>query len=220
MAGGIGSRLGAITRHKPKPAIKINEKPFLLYLLDWLKKRGFKKIYIIASYKYPVIFDLIEKYTLKEKRMSIQVLIDKKRKGTFTALMIIKNIIRGNFFYTNSDEINFFDPKKMYKEFINNKSNIISLIIKRNSGNLLIDNKNKKILLKKDNKGNYLELGCKFMNVKILNNNKKKFHKLENFLYDHLIKKTIINYYISKKMPIRIDTVKDIISAKEDIKNL
>ena len=208
MAGGIGSRLGAITRHKPKPAIKINEKPFLLYLLDWLKKRGFKKIYIIASYKYPVIYDLIEKYTLKEKRMSIQVLIDKKRKGTFTALMIIKNIIRGNFFYTNSDEINFFDPKKMYKEFINNKSNIISLIITRNIDNLLIDNKNKKILVKKD------------MNLKILNNNKKKFHKLENFLYDHLIKKTIINYYISKKMPIRIDTVKDIISAKEDIKNL
>ena len=36
MAGGLGSRLGAITKHKPKPAIIVGGKPFILHKLDYL----------------------------------------------------------------------------------------------------------------------------------------------------------------------------------------
>ena len=69
MAGGMGTRLGALTKNTPKPALKINGKPFILYLLEWLKKNGFKEIFIIASYKYSTIFDLIEDYSKNQKKL-------------------------------------------------------------------------------------------------------------------------------------------------------
>ena len=43
MAGGLGKRLGAITKNVPKPVIKINGKPFLYYLLQNLQRQKFEK---------------------------------------------------------------------------------------------------------------------------------------------------------------------------------
>ena len=51
MAGGIGSRLGSITKKTPKPIIKINNKPYLEHMLNWLIRNGFKKFYFLLSYK-------------------------------------------------------------------------------------------------------------------------------------------------------------------------
>ena len=46
-AGGAGRRLRSITKNKiPKPLVKINNKPFLKILLDYLSKFNFYKIYI------------------------------------------------------------------------------------------------------------------------------------------------------------------------------
>ena len=38
LAGGLGSRLGDLTKKTPKPLIKINNLPFLFYLILKLKK--------------------------------------------------------------------------------------------------------------------------------------------------------------------------------------
>ena len=51
MAGGLGKRLGAITKNVPKPVIKINGKPFLYYLLQNLQRQKFEKFQFLLSYK-------------------------------------------------------------------------------------------------------------------------------------------------------------------------
>ena len=51
LAGGYGSRLGTITKNTPKPLIKINNKPFILYLIKNLYRQGIKNFIILSYYK-------------------------------------------------------------------------------------------------------------------------------------------------------------------------
>ena len=62
MAGGLGKRLGAITKNVPKPVIKINGKPFLYYLLQNLQRQKFEKFQFLLSYKNLKIKNFLEKY--------------------------------------------------------------------------------------------------------------------------------------------------------------
>ena len=50
LAGGYGSRLGKITKYCPKPLLKINKKPFLLYLIKNLYRQGIRNFYILSYY--------------------------------------------------------------------------------------------------------------------------------------------------------------------------
>ena len=63
MAGGLGKRLGAITKNVPKPVIKINGKPFLYYLLQNLQRQKFEKFQFLLSYKNLKIKNFLEKYS-------------------------------------------------------------------------------------------------------------------------------------------------------------
>jgi len=113
MAGGIGSRLGSITKKIPKPIIKINNKPYLEYLLKWLMKNGFKKFYFLLSYKNEKIEIFLKKF-FTNKKIKYQIFLDKKRSGTFSAITDHIQKLDQFFFYTNADEISDMDIKKYY----------------------------------------------------------------------------------------------------------
>ena len=49
LVGGKGSRLGTITKKIPKPLLKINDKPFLDYLIKFLLKFKIKKIILLTN---------------------------------------------------------------------------------------------------------------------------------------------------------------------------
>ena len=53
LVGGKGTRLGKLTRNFPKPMIEVNGKPFLLYILDYIQRFGFKeRVYTPSNDKY------------------------------------------------------------------------------------------------------------------------------------------------------------------------
>lgn len=51
LAGGLGKRLGQITKKVPKALIDISGKPFISRQLDYLKHQGFQNIIICTSYQ-------------------------------------------------------------------------------------------------------------------------------------------------------------------------
>lgn len=72
-AGGFGTRISEYTKTIPKPMIKINGIPIIMYIINHYKSYGFKDFYIALGYKGNVI----KKYFKNFKNKNIQInLID------------------------------------------------------------------------------------------------------------------------------------------------
>ena len=54
LCGGLGKRLMPLTKKLPKPMVKLNNKPFLEYIINLLKN-GITEILILAGYRYEKI---------------------------------------------------------------------------------------------------------------------------------------------------------------------
>ncbi|OHE06761.1 MAG: hypothetical protein A3K14_03745 [Sulfurimonas sp. RIFCSPLOWO2_12_FULL_36_74] len=56
LAGGLGTRVKELTRNKiPKPMLRVNGRPFLEYILDWLLTQGTEEIIFAIGFKGEVI---------------------------------------------------------------------------------------------------------------------------------------------------------------------
>lgn len=88
MAGGLGSRLGELTRNCPKPLISVGGKPLLETIVENFTQDGFTKFFFSVNYKA----DMIEKYFKNGNKWNgtIQYLREKKKLGTAGALSLLK----------------------------------------------------------------------------------------------------------------------------------
>lgn len=57
LAGGLGTRLRSVVANLPKPMAEINSKPFLHYVLTWLKRNGVTRVIFSVGYKWECIRD-------------------------------------------------------------------------------------------------------------------------------------------------------------------
>jgi len=55
LAGGFGTRLRRVVSDVPKPMALVNEKPFLQYILDYLKKQGVCRVVLAVGYMHEKI---------------------------------------------------------------------------------------------------------------------------------------------------------------------
>ena len=63
LAGGRGTRLGSYTDKTPKPLLKVNNKEFLTYVINFFKSNNIDEFIITTHYKS----NLFEKYINREK---------------------------------------------------------------------------------------------------------------------------------------------------------
>jgi D-glycero-D-manno-heptose 1,7-bisphosphate phosphatase len=57
LAGGRGTRLGALTANRPKPMVEFHGRPFLEYLLESVRAEGFDRVQLLVGYQANVIRD-------------------------------------------------------------------------------------------------------------------------------------------------------------------
>jgi len=57
VAGGLGTRMGAVTANMPKPMLPVRGKPLLEHQLIWLKNQGFSEVVLCVGYKAEVVKD-------------------------------------------------------------------------------------------------------------------------------------------------------------------
>lgn len=55
LAGGLGTRLKSVVADLPKPMAPIGDKPFLEYILRYLKKNGIRRVVMSVGYKWESI---------------------------------------------------------------------------------------------------------------------------------------------------------------------
>ena len=207
-AGGIGKRLGAITKNKPKPLIKIFNREFIQYVIDSLIKSNFDTLNLMISYKK----DLFK--SIKLPNIKFNLIEDKNRRGTFNCLFQAKTYIKKNFIYSNSDEIIDEDIRKLVNIFETRKLDILQLYFLDRKG-VPIDKKfiiNKK---KYDKNKLYTEAGLKILNKNFFKKKTKlSYRKLEDYILDNR-KNFNIKFYIIDKRPFSIDTSNRILRTKK-----
>ena len=107
MAGGLGKRLGDLTKETPKPMLKVVNKPMIEHIIDFFISHGFTKFIFCVNYKANIIKDYFKDG--KEFGVQIKYIEEKKRLGTGGALSLIDFELKDPFFVTNGDVLASLD---------------------------------------------------------------------------------------------------------------
>lgn len=103
MAGGLGRRLGELTRDVPKPMLPMGHKPVLHIILDTFIEHGFREFYFCVNYKSEVIREYFGDGSSFGAR--IQYIQEPYPMGTAGALSLIQTKFTHPFFVMNGDLI-------------------------------------------------------------------------------------------------------------------
>ncbi|EAL7576610.1 NTP transferase domain-containing protein, partial [Campylobacter coli] len=110
LAGGLGTRLRSVVQDLPKPMAPINGKPFLAFVLEYLKKQGITEIILSVSYKY----ELIQEYFKDEfEGMKIRYNVEKELLGTGGAIKDALKLVKNEVYVVNGDTFFDIDLKKL-----------------------------------------------------------------------------------------------------------
>lgn len=117
LVGGKGLRLGKITKKTPKPLLKINNKPFLDYLINYFIRFKVTNILLITKYKH----ELFKKryHNKKIGKVAIKCIRQNKFLGTSGSIKEVLNKLNDKFFLSNGDtifDINLFDFQRKFKD--------------------------------------------------------------------------------------------------------
>ncbi len=128
MAGGLGTRLGDLTKHTPKPMLNVGGKSILQGIIENFKSQGFCKFILCVNYKA----EIIEEYFKNGDWLGVEIKYTKeeKRLGTAGALSLIDFKIDSPIFVVNGDlitSINF----DAFLEYHNSNNSFATMCIKR-----------------------------------------------------------------------------------------
>ena len=202
LCAGLGKRLNPLTLKKPKPLLELNNITILERCIEMIIKMGVKKVFLNTFYLDNQIFEFIDK---KKFPVEIQIIEDgNKILNTGGGILnMIENSQDNDFLIFNPDTLWSADYineiYKMQNFYFSNKLNNILLLTNKELSfdqNLKGDFKLKKNLLKKDDKKDFIYIGCQ-----ILNKNLFKSYKVENFsiskIWNELLKKNELNGFES-----------------------
>ena len=107
LAGGLGTRLGKLTRNTPKSLVRVSGKPFLEYQLEFLKKGGIENILLCTGH----MGEQIERYFGCGAKYGVNIIYSHEEKplGTAGALKRIENQLDDPFFTMYGDSYVFLD---------------------------------------------------------------------------------------------------------------
>ncbi|MCR8690402.1 MULTISPECIES: D-glycero-D-manno-heptose 1-phosphate guanosyltransferase [Campylobacter] len=105
LCGGLGTRLRSVISDVPKPMAPIKNKPFLAFVLEYLKKQNISRVVLAVSYKYEIIQEYFGNSYLG---MQILYSIEKEPLGTGGAILEALNLINSDSYYVLNGDT-FFD---------------------------------------------------------------------------------------------------------------
>ena len=204
LCAGFGKRLNPITLKKPKPLIEINNVTMLEKSINLIKDLGINKIMLNTFYLKDHISNFI-----KSKNFDINIHIVDDGKSILDTGGGILNMINqstdDDFIVFNPDTIWSNDYKneilKMEEIYFLKKIENILLLVNKNlsfdknfSGDFNLTNN----IISKNDKADFIYIGCQIINKKILNNqNVNKFSILN--IWNKLIDKKKLFGFESKK---------------------
>ena len=218
LCGGLGTRLGTITKKTPKPLIKIGKKSFLDILIDRLIQKKINKILLLCSYKSNHFF---KKYHNKKinNKIKISCIDEKKPLGTGGALVNAINKLDDYFYLLNGDTYFDGDLLQLQENFDRKNFDIIlstKKLLNDRYGCLKIKS-NRVLSLKKSKKKaiSNINLGTYIIKKKTLKKYKKEKLSLESDILPELASKQKLQCsFFQKNFFLDIGIKKDLKKAK------
>lgn len=184
LCGGLGTRLGSLTREIPKPLLPISGSPFLLHLLKKLQEQGLNRFYLAARYLNECFSDFVEQYSRLFE--CLELIVEPQTFGTGGALRNAALHIQSPFFWVVNGDSWIEQSLKPVAEFADKKKSCFAMVAV----------KSKNIVGGAGDKG-----GLQFSREKIL----EKFHGhhsegevWHNAGVYHVSREAILNWPLSK----------------------
>ena len=122
LAGGLGTRLREVVKDIPKPMAPVNNKPFLEYILKYLKEQGIKKVVLAVGYKWEVIRDY---FGTEYEGVALEYSVEKEQLGTGGAIkQALEKCTVDNVFIINGDTYFNVDLRSMLQHHQQVKANL------------------------------------------------------------------------------------------------
>jgi dTDP-glucose pyrophosphorylase len=194
LAGGLGSRMGNLTKNLPKPMLKINKKSILENQINFFKKKGFYNFIISVNY----LSNKIINYFGNGKKFDLNIKYCKEKKflGTAGPLSLLRNkkmiddiiVINGDIYADidfgkilsyhkkNNKDLTLCATRQQYKfpfGVINKNTKTLDFIDEKPEFNFLI---NSGIYILKPKMLNFLKIN-KYLDMNNFINNLKKNKK-------------------------------------------
>ena len=114
LAGGLGTRLGALARGLPKPMIMVAGRPFLEYVVDSFAKCGLKEFVFLVGHHA----DVIESHFRRGDRFGVRIEYSREKEllGTGGAVRDAAQLLGDRFVLTYGDVLRRFDYDRFVRE--------------------------------------------------------------------------------------------------------
>jgi NDP-sugar pyrophosphorylase family protein len=117
LAGGLGTRLGELTRDTPKVMLPFNDKPFLYYIISLLEKQGIKDVVLCIGYLGEQVKDFFGDG--KKLGVNIKYSVESRQLlGTGGALRQAQNLLDEYFLVLNGDTYLPIDYPEVEREYL------------------------------------------------------------------------------------------------------
>ena len=212
LCGGLGTRLVEETKTKPKPMVKIGNKPIIWHLIKYYQYYGFNDFILATGYKSNILKDFFQNTKIKSSK--INLIYTGKDSLTGGRLLRLKKYINDeNFLLTYGDGLSNVNLRKLVN-FHNRNKSIATLTAVRppvRFGEISISSKGnvKEFKEKPQASSNWINGGFFVMNKKIFNYLKNDKTILERYTLEKLVKNKKLSAYKHFSFWQCMDTMRD-----------
>ncbi len=211
LCGGLGSRLGKITKKIPKPMVKVGKIPIVEHIMNFYSSYGYNEFILAGGYKCSVI----NKYFKNQKKFK-SVKVINTGKTTLTGLRIFKLkkylIDQDNFMLTYGDGLSDQNLNKLIKFHLKHKKTATLTAVRPpvRFGELELNQSAvKKFAEKPQARSGWINGGFFVFSNKIFNYLSKKNEMLEKGPIERLVKKRKLIAYKHHGFWQCMDTMRD-----------
>jgi mannose-1-phosphate guanylyltransferase len=107
LAGGEGTRLRPLTSTMPKPVVPLVDRPFIVYMLEWLTRHGVDEVILSCGFMAEGVREVLG--TGEGLGVRLRYLEERQPLGTGGALKFAEELLKERFFMLNGDVLTDID---------------------------------------------------------------------------------------------------------------
>lgn len=128
LCGGMGTRLGALTKTTPKPLLPIGDRPFLEILIGEVARQGFDDIILLAGFCAEQISDFAESSVfIRRLHARVRTVVEPSPAGTGGALLFAADLLAPEFLLMNGDSLFDIPLRQLCLQLTNDRAGVMAL---------------------------------------------------------------------------------------------